>query len=757
MKSKEAQRLLRIDQAYWFDIYKAAEDDLRFSIGEQHWSEADIKARDGRPCLVINQLPQFIHQTANDMRQKTPSINVIPGDSEADIETAKVIKGMTRYIEYKSGADAAYDTAGEYAVRCSIGFIGVDHDYVSCDSFDQELKIKRIQNPLAWWIDSNSVEPDGSDSNRAIGLESISKEDFEERYPGRAFIDFQMGEKAKDKQSENTITIAEVYIKEYETLTKQLNEDTGETEDYVEDEDPDVEKKKKKRTLRKVKIKRYRFSGEEEPLEETTFPGIYIPVVPVYGEEVWVNGERNILSLIRQSKDAQRRLNHWASKESEILNMAPTAPVMAPVGATDDFDEWEDPGNAIVLRYRMQDDTGQPLEKPERLQPPSIPTGIINAMQGAKENIKETMGLYNSSLGQKSNEISGVAIQQRDEQGLTGTLHFSDNQKRSIQHVGRIIVIACPEVYDTPRVIQIVGDEEDMQQVAINGAAWAEDQKQDHFLNKGQYDVRIITGNSYATQREEAAHFMGDLVKAEPKLLGVFGDLLFKNMDVAGAQAVAERLKKTIPPQLLDENNDDPAKQQMTQQIQGLQQQLGQMSQELQSKQADDQAKLQANQIKAQTEANKTQWENAKLQLEALTEKNKNAYEMAKLQLEAEKLEIEKQKVAIEAFNAQKEPPAPASAAPSSPTAIKLDTTGFQMMKTPEQQAKDDTDAETQAQQALMAQQQQAADLQMKAAQTEAVIQALASISQQLNGLTTQVSQPITVIRDETGAIVGAQ
>lgn len=665
MESKEAKKLLEQAQTYWYDNYYEAKEDLRFSIGEGHWDSADVASRrsgnNPRPCLVINQLPQFIHQVTNDMRQNTPSINVLPIGEESDIETAKIFKGLIKNIEYRSAADEVYDTAGEYAVKCGIGFIRVEHDYVSDDSFEQELLIKRVQNPLSVWLDPASVEYDGRDAEWAIVLDTINKDTFEKLYPDRKFTSFDAKEGDRQDAKQESIVIAELFIKEYETITKEMDAEGGMI-DYTPSDDKEEEKKKRKRILKKCTVCRYKFSGEEEPLEETTFPGKYIPIVPVFGEEVWVDGKRRILSLIRQSKDAQRRVNHWASKESELLTMAPVAPVMAAAGQVDDWAEkWQSPGTSMVLPYKQTDLDGNPAPPPQRLAPPPIPTGIINAMQGAKEDIKATMGMYEASLGKKSNVVSGVAYNAQKQEGDVATFHFGDNRNRSITQVGRIIVCAIPEVYDTSKVQQIIGEEGDPQLIGINGADRQDGQEQEYDLTKGKYDVRVTTGPSNTTKRQEAAQFMTDMVKVDPQLMQVAGDLLVKNMDIAGADVLAARLRKTIPPQLIADEEakkngqqpPDPEKMHMTQLLQAAQQQMQQMSAELQSKQTETQLKQSELALKSRELDIRVQFETSKAandRLKIITDADNNK---ANIILKAEQLGLDRQQLGVDTTHAE--------------------------------------------------------------------------------------------------------
>src|SRR5205085_11933941 len=107
-----------------------ARRDLEFLSGDQ-WDPEVKKARDRakRPSLVINKLPVFVAQEANEARQNKPAIKISPVDSGVDVDTADVMQGLVRHIEYSSDADVAYATAVEYAVSCGFGYFRVLTDY----------------------------------------------------------------------------------------------------------------------------------------------------------------------------------------------------------------------------------------------------------------------------------------------------------------------------------------------------------------------------------------------------------------------------------------------------------------------------------------------------------------------------------------------------------------------------------------------------------------------------------------------------
>jgi len=541
---------------YWEDNYRESKIDLLMYVGDRAthwgsgWDDAYRAPPIGSPALVINELPQYVHQVTNDIRQNVPSLKALPV-ADADIETGEIIAGLFRSIEDCSHADEVVDTAAEYAVKCAIGFMRVDHQFTKEDGEVQEIIFKMVPDPLSNYLDPASVEYDGRDANGAISLEPINKADFDRLYPGKQFISFT--EPEVDNEKKESIVLAEIFIREK----------SGENDNDII-------------------IRRYKCSGTDI-LNETTFPGFYIPLVPIYGEVTWVNGKRKVSSLIRNARDAQRRLNHWAGKESQILSMAPVAPIMAVRGTlANERNQWQKPGEEMILEYDQKDLNGDPAPQPTRLQPAQVPTGVINAMAGAKEDIKESMGIYNAGLGKREGDASGVALQALDRSGDIATFHYPDNVRRSYGHMGEIVIGMIPTIYDTPRIIQTLNDEADVEMVGINGAPLQPGQKQAYDLTKGSYRVRVTTGASYTTRRQEEAAFLQEAFKQDPQLMQIGGDILFKSMDMPGAQAMAARLKKMLPPQLQDDNmQQDPQVVQLSQKIQQLEQIIQQGAQEM--------------------------------------------------------------------------------------------------------------------------------------------------------------------------------
>lgn len=697
---EQAKKHYQAAKDCWDEIYRKANQDLKFLSDEQYaqWDQRDAAARAtvGRPVLEVDQLSQFIHQVVNDIRMNTPAIKIIPGGEGSDMETADILSGRIKAIEYKSDADSAYDMAAEFAVKSSIGFIRVDHDYADEEGFNQELKVCRVINPAAVLIDPRSIEVDGSDAKYGFIFEEISLEDFKRRWPDATPLSFGEEDKNKKPGMEDSIVIAEYFVIEDEQEERGLLDD-GTVESVTKGK-----KYKSTRKIKKPKVKRYKLAYEDELEPSTIFPGKYIPIVPVYGEEAWIDGKRHLNSLIRKSKSSQVAYNMLKSSETEILMKQQQAPVMAAVGQMRGFeDDWKQPDKAMVLYYHTTDVNGKEVPVPQRIQPPTVSQGFANASLDAENNIRKTLGMYNAGVGKREGQSSGVALKQLERSGDVASFHFGDNLVKSIAQVGRVLVSALPTIEDSERVVNIIDEEDNHKLIGINGAI-TENQKRTYEINKGKWGVRVITGPSFTTQRQEAATYYAEVIKSAPDLMPVIGDLVFKYQDAPGSQAISARLKKLVDPKLLDESEredvaQDPQIIALTQQIQEAMAAMQQMKAELENKQGEMQIKAAELQIKAK-EAEIKQGELQLKLIEAQKPQEDDAFERAYKMREIE----------IKQYEAE--------------------TNRLQALRETEVDAEDSKEGQ----------------------QNQQIAEALSAMVQQMQ-------KPISVIRDENGNIMGAQ
>lgn len=606
MASKEDQKLLdlakkRYKRARDKDSNARQErlDDLKFSVLLEQWPAEEKRKRENdpngaRPCLVIDKLNQYVRQVVNDMRQNRPSVKARGINDEADADVAEIYQGLIRHIEDQSRADLAYDWSGELAVRCGVGYFRVRTDYINQDSFDQEICIDRIMDNDCVTIDDNSVDPSGADARWGFITEAIDKDEFEESYPKADQIDFDF-DVEQDWFGEKKVVIAEYFYLEAQEKTLLALED-GTTlleEDYATkaqhafeagEQIPQVT------NTRKVKVNQCKWikMNGKEILEKKDFPSHYIPILQVIGNEGFVEGKRILSGLIRAAKDSQRLYNYVRSAFTEAVALAPKAPFIAAAGQIEDFPEWEDANvkNYSVLRYKPVAIGGTVVGAPQRQQFANVPSGLMQDMEIAEQDIQSSMGMYKASLGQESNEKSGKAILARQKEGDTSTFHYPDNMSRTIRHLGRILVGMIPKVYDTARVLRIVGLDgtADFARVDPDQKEAVKEVRDDkgaiqkiYNLGVGSYDVTVTVGPSYNTKRMESAEAMTQILQGNPDLMQIIGDLYFKSLDMPYSDEIADRMKIMLPPALHKEDGgSDPLPPEVQQK---MQQQDGQIKQ----------------------------------------------------------------------------------------------------------------------------------------------------------------------------------
>jgi hypothetical protein len=621
-----------------FSLTRQAElDDLRFMAGspDNNWQwPQDVLATRGsvqgqtvnaRPCLTINKLPQHVRNVTNEQRQNRPSGKVIPADDRADPEVAEIFDGIVRHIEYMSDADVAYDTACDNQVTFGEGYIRLLTEYCDEDTFDQDIRIGRIRNAFSVYMDPMIQDPCGSDARYCFITQDITVDEFERMFPDATPITTLRTQGVGDASmgywlNENTVRIAEYFRIEEERATLNLYPGgltafKGSFEARQMEAmgmEPLRTRESSKRVVKWMKTNGF------EVLEEQDWVGKYIPVVRVVGNEFEVDGEIHVSGLVRNAKDAQRMYNYWVSQEAEMLALAPKAPFIGYGGQFEGYEnQWKTANTQnwpyLEVNPDATDGAGNSFPLPQRAQPPMAQQGLIAAKMGAADDIKATTGQYDPSLGATSNERSGRAILARQAQSDTGTYHYVDNLARAIRHVTRQIIDMIPKIYDTQRVARIIGMDGQTSMAKINPmqpepVRELKDQngvtiEKIYNPSVGRYDVVVTTGPSYLTKRQEAMDAMSQILQGSPQLWAVAGDLFVKNMDWPGAEELAERLRKTIDPKLL-QDQDDPALQAANQQIQVLTQEMQAMQQMLQNVQQSMEAqKMKVDTFKAESDA----------------------------------------------------------------------------------------------------------------------------------------------------------
>ena len=610
--------------------YRAdALDDLRFLSLDQ-WPEELKSHREkdpngARPCLVLDKCSQHLRQIVNDMRQNRPAIKARPEDDRADKDTAEVFSGIIRHVEQRSGADMAYLTAGEHAASIGLGYFRILTEYEHEHAFAQEISIARIHNPFSVYFDNYSTELDGSDAEWCFVTDKLPKKMFERQFPDAEPVDIDhagIGDYL-DWYQEDSVRIAEYFyrVAKPETLLLLADGTTAWGDEYENSLKNGIEPIPvvQERQAQRRRVQWCKHTGAEI-LDRREFPSSYIPVIPVYGNQSWLEGERRIYGAVRAAKDPQRAYNYWYSVATELIALAPRAPFIGAAGQFEGFeDKWGNANteNYAYLEYNPLPIAGGAVPPPQRQAFAGVPAGIINLLQLAEHDIQAAFGQYDASLGAPSNEKSGVAIREKRMESSMGNSHYMGNLARSIEHAGYILVEMAPRVYDTKRTLRILGEDGTVDQAVIDPSIPLAVAKQRHAhdgkettifnLNVGRYDVAVTVGPGYSTRRQEAAEGMLQMASADPLMMQTAGDIVIRNQDWPGADAIADRRKRAIPPEIVGQEEGegpDPAQLQaqmgqMQQQYEMQLSQAGEQMQQMQQSLADAEGKVADNENKA--------------------------------------------------------------------------------------------------------------------------------------------------------------
>jgi len=546
-------------------------EDKKFMAGEQ-WDPVVLEQRKGLPCLTINSVPQFVAQLVGDWRESKRGVKVLPTE-DGDKEIADVRADLLRSIETQSRADRVYDNSFESCVGSGEGAFRIAVEYAKDDVFDQDIFVRPIDDAQSVVWDRLSIDPTGRDARHCFVDDLIPLKDFERKWPDSK--PSELGTRAyRQMQSSRWIEPDGVRVTEFWRLLERdrmlaLFED-GSVRFIDNNLDELMEKHgavQKSRVAPCTYAQMHLVTGFDILSGPYEYRLTRLPVIRMTGRVVNVGGNRIRYGLVRFMKDSVRLRNFWRSVAAEQLGYAPKAQWIAPESAVEGREE--EFRKAHLTRDPLivyNDDATAP---PERLPPPPMQTALHQEAEINVQDMKDVTGIHDASLGIRSNETSGRAISARQREGDIASITYYDNGNAAVLEAGDVMNQLINQIYDGTRIVRIIGEDEKVKFTKINDPS----DPMSPDLSVGRYDVALSTGASYTTRRVEAAQAMMDAVQVWPQLLQVAGDLVAKAQDWPGADDLAERLKKTIPQQFLDEEDQkgpDPALQQMQMEMQAL-------------------------------------------------------------------------------------------------------------------------------------------------------------------------------------------
>jgi hypothetical protein len=613
----------RYDTAKGFNQHnqEAGEEDAKFTVGNQWESIVEQKRRTQRkPVLTFNRLVAFMAQIVGNRLMNETEIRVWP-DKSGTKAVAELREGLIRSIYKNSQAVFARDEAMKYQVIGGQGAFCLRVEYASDDVFEQQISLAPISDPYAATWDPLSVEPSGGDSEYTWVEDDMPKAAFKKRWPWAAetsFSDSTSWNGSGYWLQEDTIRVVSYWRMVTEgtkTLALYLDGTVHDVTDkeeyeYINYVDHRSDGSPYTREVPNRFARMYLCSGKDILEGPFDYPISSIPVYRVPGWEITDGEQIHRFGLIRFLKDPQRLENYWASMYAEQLVAAPR-------------NKWLTTPEAIKgheARWRRSPISDDPFlffndgeNAPVHVPPPPVDGALMAERANMTQNLKDISNIHEANLGMQSNEVSGKALQQRQMISDVGSFIYHDRLRIADERCARNIDELIPFLYDTQRMVTIMGrDNKPIMQV-INDPS-----QPDSDITIGKYGITVSVGPATETKRTLAAEQMMAFVNAIPGVAQGVMDLVAESQDWPKADEFARRFRLMLPPGTIPDDELTDQEKQMMQANQQKQQMTEQLAMAQQKAEISDR-EAQANLRTAQSNLALAQAYKARLDADART------------------------------------------------------------------------------------------------------------------------------------------
>lgn len=545
-------------------------EDVQFAYFDQ-WPEEAKRLRKDRPMLNLNLVATFINLMVGAAQQQRHSIHVkhvggmfdpipIEGDSESTLSPSEIMEGIIRQIETNCNAQTAYNDAYKDSIDGGWGWLKVFLEQPVDNPFDLEIGIRHVMDRNSVMFDPHCKDADFKDANWFIESTVMGRKEFQARYPNQSVEGLPAGgEYSQDfyawfNAKHDVVRVSDYWYREpmKRTAIRLVHtQDLTEIINYRDQIEPVLDELKEagfvidsQKEVQTYKIKQVRCSATEILEGPNDWPGIHFPFVPVIGRKTFIGGVRQWWSLTHWARSSQMMHNYWASAATEFVGDQPRQPWMATPDQIAGHEHlWAE--SSISMRKVLPYNFVEGQDKPERIKPPDLPTSYVHMAALGKQGVMDTIGLQEANLGKKSNETSGLAIQQRQEAGSLGTIEFLSNLRNSIRFVGVIICDLIPRVYNREHVRRIILPDDTQAQVRLNNHVV--DQETGKPVNIGdismsRYNCTATTGPAFATMNEEFVQMTTELMRTNPALSSLLTDLIVQATDFPYRKEITRRL-----------------------------------------------------------------------------------------------------------------------------------------------------------------------------------------------------------------------
>lgn len=568
-----------------------SKEDMSFAQTEDgQWEDINNRNYPDRPRFTVNKIANALDIVQGNFIEIMPSIKVRAAGGGATKDDAEVRNGLIRYIQRNSNASDAYANAHWEVINGGRGGWKIRADYCD-DDFVQDIYIDRICDATSsLWLDCNAKAQDKRDAMYGFYIERMDLDEYKLKYPKTAMASFDNQlelQKECDVNwfSDRTVSVAQYYEKI--PTTKEIAQLTDgrvvevEAIDRIKDE---LAEKgitiAKQRTVKTHKVVTYLMNGIEVIDGPYDVPCKFIPLIECLGITSVLEGKTYSRGLVRNAKDSQRVYNYALSRFVETTAMTPEQPYIIEAEQIDGYEnEWARAAvdNPPFLRFK-----GNEYGTPQRAAAPQVSPALTAQMQTSESDVSNALGVFVAPK-RVEGEASGRALAKMEQNSNLATTQITRNMQCAVQFTGDILNDMIPRIYDSERIVRVIGEDGVSEEVVINASEFDQESGEMvpvYDMSMGKYDLEADTGPAYATKKVETFEMLQNLTQNNPAMQEMYSDLIIRMMDTPSE--IQDEMTRRARWKLIQTGMVQPSEEEMeemAEQIQAAQMQQQQLQQ----------------------------------------------------------------------------------------------------------------------------------------------------------------------------------
>ncbi len=512
-------------------------DDIRFvTTPAAQWEGFLREQFSNRPRFEFDMISQNINRFYGEWLTNRSSVKYRPENGQAEKE-ADILTGLYRKDERRCGGEFAIDNAVLEGVQGGMAAWKISTEYVDeedDENDDQNIIFEPVYSAHASVVwDPNAKRMDKADAKWCFILHELDRETLEEQFPDADLASFSHVNDRREfnwNSNTNTYFIAERYGI-VETKTKAItyrHPISDEKRTYDAEEIADVtdeleamgfEQIKEKKVTRRT-VEKCILGGSSEYLQEPeTIPGKSIPIIPFYAYWTYTDGQEFFWGLVRKLKDAQRLFNMQVSSLAEIAaTSVKQVPIFTPEQVSGHENNWAQAhlgkkNYQLANPLRNPDGTIAALGPVGTVSPPIVDPALQALIGVTGQHIQKETGVAPQEVNDP--DASGVAIREAKELVNMNTQSIMENIKKSLRRAGQIYREIAADIYDSPRMMTLLGEDgmestAQLFELAIDEETGKVVELND--ISTGRFEVIVDTGPAYASRRQETVDNLVDIL-----------------------------------------------------------------------------------------------------------------------------------------------------------------------------------------------------------------------------------------------------